>query len=107
MSWVGGRRARWWFLFAVESDSQTQAERAGRPQALLVPRLPVIPACQGLPFIIPESPAVPPPWGCHPLGEVIAAQKSNQSSYHVPGTQLRIITFFPSLQKCQAHIYLE
>lgn len=51
-----------------------------RPEALLLPRLPVLPPCQGLPFVIPKSPAI--------------MQKPNLSSYRVQGTQLRVITVF-------------
>lgn len=44
-------------MLNLKSDSQTQTERVQRPYARLIPRLPVIPTCQGLPFIILKSPA--------------------------------------------------
>ena len=87
-----------------QPDPNGEVAKAPSPphsQALCDPHMP------GLAFIIPKSPAMPVPWGSHPLGEVIATQRSSQSSYHVRGTQLRIITFFPSLPKCQTPIYLE
>lgn len=69
-----------------------------RAQTLSPPhsQAPCDPNVPGPPFIILQSPAGPPPWGCHPVGEVVTTQKSNRSTCNVQGAQLRTSFFQPS-----------
>lgn len=72
------RRARWSFLGNLHG--------AGRPdqwerEALSPPRSQALcgPALAGPPIYHSKEPCHAPPWGSHPVGEVITTQPSNQS----------------------------